>query len=583
MSRPVSTDAFVDLLRHSKLLENQRLTDYLKRSPALPKDPRKAAQCLVKDGLLTAFQAEQLLAGRYKGFFLLGGQYKLLRPIGRGGMCNVFLCEHVQLKRHVAVKVLPRDQARDKVSFERFQREARAAAALDHPNIVRVYDVSAAPSPALLVLEYAEGKDLQEVLAQGGAIPYPKAVGYVLQAAAALEHAHERGIIHRDIKPANLLLDRNGVVKILDMGLARFLDKDDRLTAKYDSVSVLGTADFISPEQALCSSQVDVRTDIYSLGVTLYTLICGRTPFGGSAAQKLLAHQARKAVPAHKVRPEVPAALSAVIARMMAKDLDRRYATASEVLAALARFADAPPPPGSGVRLPIQRPRSRRPLLIGGGVSLALVVVALGLALLFGRQSPSASAGQVAVTPPGQPGRPFAAAGASRLAERELYRLKLEAQRPFVGRIENREFYRSPPFPASWRGFCWKGESVAEVLAERVVGSMALGLRSLSGKPTCQLTTHLSGALHSLAKGRRYVLRLEYQGQNEANGWVAVRQRNYRDIAVRKLGPTDDRWEVLEIPFELAAEPAHDLAFGTTVSGPETTIFIRSVVLVERP
>src|SRR5262249_50685465 len=123
MSRPVSTDAFVELLRHSKLLENPRLTDYLQRSPGLSGDPRKAAQCLVKDGLITAFQADQLLAGRYKGFFLLGGQYKLLRPIGRGGTCNVFLCEHVQLKRHVAVKVLPRNQARDKVSFERFQRE----------------------------------------------------------------------------------------------------------------------------------------------------------------------------------------------------------------------------------------------------------------------------------------------------------------------------------------------------------------------------------------------------------------------------------------------------------------------------
>src|SRR5262249_40037176 len=151
-------------------------------------------------------------------------------------------------------------------------------------------------------------------------------------------------------------------------------------------------------------------------------------------------------------------------------------------------------------------------------------------------------------------------------------------QKPFLGRIENREVYRKPWFPDSWQGFCWKAESVAEVLAERVGGSMALGLRNLSGEPTCQLTTHLRRALHSLAQGRRYVLRLEYQGLSEASGWVAVRRRNYRDIAVRKLGPTDGRWEVLEIPFELAAEPAHDVAFGTTVNGPETTIFIRSVV-----
>jgi serine/threonine protein kinase len=582
MPRPVSTDAFVDFLRRSKLVENQRLADYLQQSGDLPEPPKKAAQRLVKDGLITAFQAEQLLGGRYKGFFLLGGQYKLLKPIGRGGMGNVFLAEHLQLNRRVAVKILPKGQARDKVTMERFQREARAAAALDHPNIVRVYDVSSTPPPALLVMEYAEGKDLQEILAKKGAVPYPKAVGYVLQAAAALEHAHERGIIHRDIKPANLLLDRNGVVKILDMGLARFMHSDDRLTATLDPTSVLGTADYISPEQAMCSSDVDARTDIYSLGVTLYTLVCGRTPFGGSAAQKLLAHQVRKAVPAHKVRPEVPADLSAVIARMMAKELDRRYATAAEVIAALAPFTDAPPPPGSGVRLPSPRPRSRRPLLIGGGVGLALVVVALGLALLAGRQSPSASAGQDAATPPGRPGLPPTAA-APRSAEKELYRLNLEAQTPFLGLIDNQQFHNSPPFPDNWQGFCWKKGAVAEVLAESVDGSMALGLRNLSGPPSCQLRTELTGALRGLVAGRRYVVRLEYWAEEKASGWVAVRRRNYQDIASSKLGPTDGRWQDLEMPFEQPAEHTHDLAIGTSVNGRQTTIFVRSLVLLELP
>ncbi|HZY87198.1 MAG TPA: serine/threonine-protein kinase [Gemmataceae bacterium] len=591
MTRTASTDAFLDVLRNSKLLAEQRLADYLEQSPGLPASPKAAAQQLVRDGLLTAFQAEQILAGRYKGFFLLGGQYKVLKPIGRGGMGTVFLCEHLQLNRRVAVKILPKEQARDKVALERFQREARAAAALDHPNIVRVYDVSAAP--ALLVMEYAEGKDLQEILDHQGPVPYRKAVGYVVQAAAGLQHAHERGIIHRDVKPGNLLLDRSGVVKILDMGLARFLDKDDRLTQNFDGGSVLGTADYISPEQAIASSEVDGRTDVYSLGVTLYTLICGRTPFGGSAAQKLIAHQVRKAVPAHKVRPEVPEGLSAVIARMMAKDPNRRYASAAEALTALAPFIDAAPPDGSGVRLPPTAPHSRRPLLIGGGVGLALVVIALVLAVVSGRQSPNASAGSVAAappndppaavppvkTPPAQPARP----AAPRPAEKVLYRLNLEEQQPFLSRIENKQNSGDAQFPESWSGLCWKEESVAEVLAERVAGSMALGYRNLSGDPTCQLLTSLGGAVSSMEQGRQYVLRLEYQGQKEANAMVYVRRGDSSSFASAKLRPTGGRWEVVEIPISQEAELARDIAFCTSANGPQTTVFIRSAVLVERP
>jgi predicted Ser/Thr protein kinase len=588
-----STDAFLDLLRNSKLVDDQRLDDYLEQSAELPEAPREAARQLVKDGLLTAFQAEQLLAGRYKGFFLLGGQYKVLRPLGRGGMGTVFLCEHRQLDRLVAVKVLPREQARDKVTLERFQREARAAAALDHPNIVRVHDVSPGPGPAFLVMEYAEGKDLQEVLDQRGPVPYRKAVGYALQAAAGLQHAHERGVVHRDIKPGNLLLDRHGVVKVLDMGLARFLDKDDRLTQDFDTAGVLGTADYISPEQAIASSDVDGRTDIYSLGVTLYTLICGRTPFGGSAAQKLIAHQVRKALPAHQVRSEVPEALSAVVSRMMAKELNRRYATAAEVIAALAPFVDAEPPAGSGVRLPSAGARSRRPLLIGGGVGLALVVVALVLALVSARQSPHASAGPVeppagaAVLPPqpppAQPLRPAAPPVAPRPAEKVLYRLELDDQQPFLSRIENKQHSGDSPFPESWMGICWKEESVAEVLAERVGGSMALGFRNLSGETTCQLLTTLGGAVAGMERGRQYVLRLEYQGQKDANATVYVRRADSSSFASARLRPTGGRWEVVEVPIGQEAELARDVCFVTAANGPQTTVFIRSVVLIERP
>jgi hypothetical protein len=201
-----------------------------------------------------------------------------------------------------------------------------------------------------------------------------------------------------------------------------------------------------------------------------------------------------------------------------------------------------------------------------------MLAVGMVLALLAGRQSPSASAGPVA---PGQ-----LAAGAS---ERILYRLDLKGREPYLGRIEGREFYRSPDLPESWQGFCWKEGSVGEVLVEPVDGSPALGLRNLSGQPTCQLITHLSGVLHRLVEGRRYVVRLEYRGEREAKGWAAVRQRQYRDLACARLGPTNGRWQTLEIPYEQAREHAHDLAFGTWVNGPDTTLFIRSVVLAERP
>jgi hypothetical protein len=448
----------------------------------------------------------------------------------------------------------------------------------------------------LLVMEYAEGKDLQEILDHRGPVPYHQAVGYAVQAAAGLQHAHERGVIHRDVKPGNLLLDTHGVVKLLDMGLARFVDKDDRLTQNYGDASVLGTADYISPEQAVSSSQVDGRTDIYSLGVTLYTLICGRTPFGGSAAQKLIAHQVRKAVPAHRVRPEVPPALSAVIARMMAKDLSRRYASAAEVITALAPFVDAPPPDASGVRLPAPAAavRSRRPLLVSGVVGLALVGVAVVLALVSARHSPSASAGPVAAAlpdgnpppavplPQPPPAPPPARPAAPRPAEKELYRLNLGDQQPFLSRIENRQHSGEAPLPESWMGLCWKEESVAEVLAERVGGSLALGFRNLTGDPTCQLLTTLGGAAAGLEQGRQYVLRIEYQGEREANATVYVRRGDSSSFASARLRPTGGRWEVVEVPIAQEAEQARDVAFCTSANGPQTTVFIRSVVLIER-
>jgi hypothetical protein len=517
-------------------------------------------------------------------------------------MGTVFLCEHLQLGRRVAVKILPKEQARDRAALDRFQREARAAAALDHRNIVRVHDVSVSTGLALLVMEYAEGKDLQEVLQHDGAIPYPRAVGYVLQAAAGLQHAHERGIIHRDIKPANLLLDTSGTVKILDMGLARFVGREDGLTQQLGSAVFLGTVDYMAPEQAVPGTLVDSRADIYSLGATLYALITSTPPFQGSTTHKLVAHQMCDAVPAHQVRRDVPEGLSAVLARMMAKSPAERYATVAEVIAALAPFAGASADDPSGTHRPAPRAarlRSRRSRLIAAGVAAGvaalLVVAALGDWALVWRPARASTAQAAAVLPADPPAtvpdtrtpvlqqeRPASPAG-QQPTEKELYRLKLQTQEPFLSRIEKRGPSAAPQFPESWSGHCWKEESVAEVFAERVSGSMALGFRNLSGDPTCQLCTNLAGALGNLDKERQYLLRVEYQAKKDADATVYVRRNDFSHIASGRLRPTEGRWEVLEVPIEEEADQARDLAFCTSANGPETTVFIRSVVLIERP
>ena len=252
---------------------------------------------LVHEGVLTHFQAKQFLDGKWRGFSI--GKYKVLERLGSGGMGSVYLCEHKLMRRRVAVKVLPTAKAEDPASLERFYREARAVAALDHPNIVRAYDIDQVEKLHFLVMEYVDGASLQEIVKRAGPLDALRAAHYIRQSALGLQHAHETaGLVHRDIKPANILVDRTGIVKILDMGLARFFnDEEDVLTKKYDE-SVLGTADYLAPEQALDSHSVDIRADIYSLGATFYFCLTGRTPFHeGTVAQKLIWHQTRQPKP----------------------------------------------------------------------------------------------------------------------------------------------------------------------------------------------------------------------------------------------------------------------------------------------
>ncbi|HJZ91365.1 MAG TPA: serine/threonine-protein kinase, partial [Gemmataceae bacterium] len=319
------------------MLDENRFQEEFPDASELPSDPRDCAARLVRADLLTTYQANQLLAGKHRGFHL--GSYKILRPIGQGGMGIVYLAEHSELRRKVALKVLTGDRSKDKGALERFLREARAAAALDHPNIVRIHDVCQQSQVRFLVMEYVEGESLEAVLKKGGAISQSRSVDYISQAAVGLQHAYEKGFVHRDIKPANLMLTRDGTIKILDMGLARSLTNPaDSLTEVLEDGAVLGTADYIAPEQAMGSKEVDIRADIYSLGATFFALVTGKPPFSGTTTQKLAQHQMKEAPSLTAIDKTFPPGLADVVDKMLEKKPGKRYQTPADVVAALAEW-----------------------------------------------------------------------------------------------------------------------------------------------------------------------------------------------------------------------------------------------------
>jgi serine/threonine protein kinase len=357
MTARVTTPEFLALLYRSDLLDQDRLQAYLRDQGAddLPEDPSDVARTLVRDGLLTPFQANQLLIGRWRGFSI--GNYRVLEKIASGGMSGVYLCVHKETGQRVAIKVLPADRAQDPECLKRFRREAKACSAFDHPNLVKAHDVGQDDKLHFLVLEYVEGSSFQDIVTRGGPMDAVRAAHYIRQAAVGLQHAHEAGLVHRDIKPGNLILDRSGTVKILDMGLARFFNDDGSVLTQ----GMLGTADYLAPEQAMDSHTVDNRADIYSLGATFYFLVTGTPPFGEgkSLGQKLIAHQLHQPKPACAVRPAVPAGLSAIIERMMAKDLTQRYQTPAEIVQAVQPWTRTPIAPPPEEEMPRLSPAAR--------------------------------------------------------------------------------------------------------------------------------------------------------------------------------------------------------------------------------
>lgn len=370
---------FLARLRQSNLL---RLEDFANLAAQLP-DTDKAgllARFLVERGALTRFQAEMLLAGRTSGFVF--GQYRILDEIGRGGMGRVYKAMHATMHRLVAVKVLSSKFLKTERAQKLFQREVRAAAKLVHPNIVTAYDADLVGDRHYMVLEFVDGPNLERLVREHGPLTVGQACEFARQVATGLQFAFERGMVHRDIKPANLLVQGSGpltlpsspargegttapsplageegrvrggcTVKILDFGLARLHTpsgdgRPDESSILAENNAVLGTPDYVSPEQAQNVHAADIRSDLYSLGCTLFFLLTGQPPFpGGRLLDKVARHTKEKAPRVEKLRPDVPPAVSHIVEKLLAKKPAERFQTPAELAAALEPFAvDAPPP-----------------------------------------------------------------------------------------------------------------------------------------------------------------------------------------------------------------------------------------------
>jgi len=333
----VTLQDFVKRLDESGLMKISEVRRFCRSFPRelRPRDVQSLARELVRFGKITKYQASRIHRGRHRSLVL--GNYVILRKIGRGGMGDVYQAEHRRMKRIVAVKVLPKSMTKSERAMKRFSREVEVAAKLIHPNIVTAYDADEANGAIFLVMEYVDGIDLAAQVDNNGPMQVVQAVDCILQAAKGLQYAHNQGVIHRDIKPHNLLMDGNGHVKVLDMGLV-FLD-DERERRIEEEITrdnqIVGTVDYMSPEQAEDTRRVDHRTDMYSLGCSMHRLIIGTPPFRGeTSVQKILAHREQDPPPLLQ-RTDVPRRVEAIYQRLMKKNRDERFGSMAEVVTEL--------------------------------------------------------------------------------------------------------------------------------------------------------------------------------------------------------------------------------------------------------
>ncbi len=304
--------------------------------PRQPADAQLLARELFQAGKLTRYQAAAIYQGKAAG--LVFGEYLVLDKLGAGGMGQVFKAQHRRMKRIVALKVLPPQATKSPNAVRRFYREVEMAGKLVHPNIVTAYDANEAGGLHYMAMEFVDGQDLSAMVRQHGPLPVDTAVSYILQASRALEFAHGLAIIHRDIKPGNLLVDRDGVLKVLDMGLARVTDAAtaaDKAAAEglTQQGDVMGTVEYMAPEQALDPRQATFRSDIYSLGCTLYRLLTGEMMYAAKTPiQQILAHRGEPIPLLREKRPEVSEAIETVFRKMVAKQPAERFASTADLV-----------------------------------------------------------------------------------------------------------------------------------------------------------------------------------------------------------------------------------------------------------
>ncbi len=357
--RPVDRKTFLFNLKQSRLLTDEQFAEALAQLPESP-NSLALAHFFVEKKWLTRFQAERLLAGRNTGFLL--GHYRILDRLGRGGMGHVFKAEHRSLKRVVALKVLAPHLLDSERARVLFLREVRAFAQLVHPNVVAAFDANEENGHYYLVLEYVDGPNLDQLVRKQGPLSVGLACDYIRQTANGLQAAHALGMVHRDIKPSNLLVQRRGLdedapglIKISDFGLARLGGAGELEASPVGEAggtiltkqnTVMGTPDFLSPEQTRDLHRADIRSDLYSLGCTFYFLLTGRPPFpGGSAVEKLIRHSAERPDRIDGFRDDVPDLVAAIVERLMNKSPEDRYQSPRELAEALQPFAVGGPTP----------------------------------------------------------------------------------------------------------------------------------------------------------------------------------------------------------------------------------------------
>jgi serine/threonine protein kinase len=324
-----------------------------------PSEPRAFAREVLERGWLTAYQINQIFLDNAASLVL--GSYVILERLGTGGMGNVFKARHQKLGRIVALKVVHPHKLASSAAVKRFHREIQVMASLHHPNIVEAYDAEMVSGAEVLALEYVEGINLTKLVKDHGPLPVSLACEYIRQAALALQHAHEKGLVHRDVKPSNLMLQAGGTIKLLDLGLALLHGPlvDGSVSGPLTVAGkVIGTVDFLAPEQARDASSVDIRADLYSLGCTFYYLLTGQPPFAGATTtNKIYKHALEEPEPVQRLRPEVSQPVSAVIRRLLAKRPEDRFQTPAELAAVLqdllrGRASPAVPAVRDGVARP---------------------------------------------------------------------------------------------------------------------------------------------------------------------------------------------------------------------------------------